>query len=369
MLGSNAFVELSGLRINRSWHRGKPFFGLWLALLSAGALAQSTIHVPADVPTIQAGIERAANGDTVLVSPGTYNENIDFKGKAITVTSGATSFSGASAIIINGSGDGPVVAFQTGEVSSAVLNGFTIQGGHINADDCSRGGGVYVNAASPTLSNNAVINNANYGIYVEGHSSPTIDSNNIRGNFYSGIGATTCGARFTGVSGVGRGVSVVDADSPQIVGNTIENNDVTRGLISGQASAIGAGIYINRTHNVVLKNNIIRNNIAQGEPGIYVPFQYEVAQKLVIVQNLIYGNRPPDYAQTEYMGDQLQIAGGITPRPTLIETNNTIYGGQSLVWHYGHSIIENNIFANPARLPSFCGTLLLSASGTRAVLI
>ena len=51
-------------------------------------------------PTIQAGIDAASNGDTVLVAPGTYVENIYFKGKAITVTSSG----GAAATIIDGGG-------------------------------------------------------------------------------------------------------------------------------------------------------------------------------------------------------------------------------------------------------------------------
>src|SRR6266700_1042933 len=51
------------------------------------ANAQNTINVPADQPTIQAAITLAQSGDTVLVAPGTYLENNDFLGKAITVTS------------------------------------------------------------------------------------------------------------------------------------------------------------------------------------------------------------------------------------------------------------------------------------------
>ncbi|MBN1465227.1 hypothetical protein JXA02_05660 [candidate division KSB1 bacterium] len=47
----------------------------------------NVIRVPQDQPTIQAGISTSANGDTVLVADDTYYENINFKGKAITVAS------------------------------------------------------------------------------------------------------------------------------------------------------------------------------------------------------------------------------------------------------------------------------------------
>jgi hypothetical protein len=100
-----------------------------------------------DAPTIQAGIDSAATDDTVMVNAGTYPEHLDFKGKLITVF-GA---SGPGNTILDGSGSGNVVTFQSGETRESVLHGFTVQGG-------TRG--VLINAAEPTVIGNIIIGNA-----------------------------------------------------------------------------------------------------------------------------------------------------------------------------------------------------------------
>jgi hypothetical protein len=61
----------------------------FIVFIPAFAAAQSTWYVPDDFPTIQGAISDAAvlNGDTVIVRQGTYVENLNFSGKAITLTS------------------------------------------------------------------------------------------------------------------------------------------------------------------------------------------------------------------------------------------------------------------------------------------
>ncbi len=123
-----------------------------IALAAGHAFAQSTLAVPAAFATIQAAIVAAAPGDTVLVSPGTYAERIDFLGKSIVVRSVA----GAAVTTIDGGQGGTVVTFASGEPPAAVLEGFTIGNGlggvlAIGNPPRSAPGGILCVAASPTV--------------------------------------------------------------------------------------------------------------------------------------------------------------------------------------------------------------------------
>jgi len=118
---------------------------IWAALplTSAGKTIYVDDDGPADFHNIQVAIDDANDGDTIIVQPGIYVEDINFSGKNIVLTSiNPDDWNVVAATIIDGNNLDSVVTFAGTENATCVLSGFTIQNGYQDSDLTKGGGGI-----------------------------------------------------------------------------------------------------------------------------------------------------------------------------------------------------------------------------------
>jgi hypothetical protein len=306
---------------------------LLLALVCLCALSPAEIiHVSVEQSSIQAGIDQASKGDTVLVDEGTYIENISFKGKAITVASRFIlddDTSHISKTIIDGSqpsnpDNGSVVQFISGEDTNSVLCGFTITGGTgtVAWDEEIAGGGIWCMSGG-TICNNIIRENGLYIDIPNGYGGGicagwtfneyviirdnTISFNTVEGSgfFGGGIACFANGkiinnriigntATSTGYRSAGGLVVHGNRDSKiplkvDVYGNLIKNNQVyVQG--SGDIRGYGGGIMYYAAEGMIYNNTIIQNSIESDGVGYGGGIFINAAPNTIVANNLISDN-------------------------------------------------------------------------------
>jgi hypothetical protein len=322
--------------------------------------------------TIKEAIDVATPGDLILVDEGTYFENINFHGKAITVASQFYVDQNEQHIIntiIDGSRTdnfeiGSVVSFVSGENTSSVLNGFTITrgtGSYVPPGALPVpmyvGGGINCSFSGPMIINNYIhdnainfFNGANYGGGISTGPSvpgvyPIIENNKVYDNLVNGFFNPSGGgiymfnsgrikdnevynnSCFCGMNQSAGGGVVCAMGEIDVSGNNIYNNEAVspnKGLLTNWGGIAG-GLIIYMCNGKVENNTIANNHITASDadsassPGVLIE---------MCTQNLLFSNN--------------------------MVTNNTYnggecYGGGVGIWYGGATLINNLITGNQAK--------------------
>ncbi|MBT5270264.1 MAG: T9SS type A sorting domain-containing protein, partial [Candidatus Marinimicrobia bacterium] len=301
--------------------------------------------------TIQFGIDASLSGDTVLVQPGTYLENINYTGKNILLGSLLLTTDDSTYIqqTVIDAGEAPnAVEFSSNEDSTAVLLGFTILNGALKGIFCENSSpsirsctishsmrGIWCWASSPRINDVVVTNNDESGIWIGYESHPFITNSTISNNNGGGIHCT-------------------NYSNPTLVDVHIEGNHVSSGygggffadnwcnpqllrvkILANQADEGGGGIYVGQNSTVNLDSTLITNNYAPNQGGgIRVSLH-----GILIANRTEISSNSSNYDSGNYYGE---------PGSTVSLANCTVYGAgiylqglqeYSTVANYSNSIL------------------------------
>ncbi|MBT3169219.1 MAG: T9SS type A sorting domain-containing protein [Candidatus Cloacimonetes bacterium] len=290
----------------------KTFLVILVLFCTNSWLNAIVINVPADYETIQAGLDVATEGDSVLVAAGTYVENIIWPA----VNGIKLIGSGEEDCIIDGNENGRVITI-TGV--GFLISKFTIQNGHVNVvyPDCWGGGGIYCGYSSPSLVNLTITGNNATGTLARGggisieYSNPSLENVTVTNNSasYDGGGIycrhSTSSFENMIISGnvagrYGGGIQCVAYLCTTLENVLISDNSASTGggidfdcseaslvnvKITGNSASNGGGGVGCGDAGPSFENVMISNNSAPCGGGIYSYYSYPMLTNVTITDN------------------------------------------------------------------------------------
>ena len=284
-----------------------------------------------DFTTIQAGINAAISGDTILVNPGYYFENIEIIDQNIILGSLFMTTSDSSFIsntIIDGNAENSVIFIQDVADSNLIINGLTIRNGNAALE----GGGIYCRYSSL-----AIIN----CIFTDNYSDPK------GGGIY--CEHTTLSVRnclFQNNSAYFNGGGIASRFSDMDIYNSIFTNNVTL-----HDNSTGGGFYCYYSVPIIEKCQFTENTAPGG--GGAIQFMYN-QDDFSLINNKInnnvgdcgagikmHGISSGSMINNLITGNQGIVGGGIYIQTTIIHPqtpdiiNCTIVDNQAEMWGGG----------------------------------
>jgi hypothetical protein len=212
-----------------------------------------THNVPADFSEIQLAIDNAVEGDTILVAPGEYYENLYIEINLVIRSTGEP-----EETIINGGGIDKVIDFHRPVDNTTEFSGFTITNGYVDPSIWQYsytliGAGIYCYKATPELSNLIITENVGrYGSALGYYSS-----------FYYGNYANLKNVVISNNNNDFQRATVYMYNSKvNIINCTIVDNSVT--------SPLGGQIELNAASQAILVNTLVYGDMNGAEQQIVI---------------------------------------------------------------------------------------------------
>ena len=242
-----------------------------LGLVVAGlAVVPVASHAAGDTivvtTTIQAAVDAADPGDTVLVPAGTYAETVNVTEPGITIR-------GSRGAVLDGSGLGLQFGIRVRSLDGSRLDGFTLDG--LTIRGYTRYGSQVSGVDNFRLTGTRYVDNPLYGLFPVRCTHGRVDHNYVSGSFDSGVYVGQC--------------SDVLVDHNVAHDNTI-------------------GLEVELSTRIVVEDNVSTDNAIGALVQISPLRPVKVTQDVLVRRNVLSGNNRPNTITEGFLGE---LPGGV----------------------------------------------------------